>query len=335
MNEKPNLFSYATSELSQDAFICWLLSWADPKYKNSDSDSDKELHKCAVNLIEEFFNLHGKKLPVIETIKIQQQEEKIDVLCNINEKEYAILIEDKTNTRDHDNQLEIYFDKVKKMGFREGIIPIYFKTGDQANYDDVRSKGYKPFLRKDFLKILNNYNGNNIILTNYRDFLQSIQNKVDSYSSLKLIEWTWDSFIGYFIELQKYLNNSGWDYVPNPSGGFHGFWWHSLDNINYELYLQLEHNPDNNHHKLCFKISVKDKKENSFFRNQLHSKLMENYHKYDLKLRKPKRFGNGKYMTVCVYDGNYRVNSNGIINIKKTVERLKQAEYLLDFVRKQ
>ena len=28
---KPNLFKYATSELSQDAFICWLLEWAKPQ----------------------------------------------------------------------------------------------------------------------------------------------------------------------------------------------------------------------------------------------------------------------------------------------------------------
>jgi hypothetical protein len=26
----PNLFDYATSELSQDAFVCWLAAWADP-----------------------------------------------------------------------------------------------------------------------------------------------------------------------------------------------------------------------------------------------------------------------------------------------------------------
>ena len=24
----PNLFHYATSELSQDAFLCWMLAWA-------------------------------------------------------------------------------------------------------------------------------------------------------------------------------------------------------------------------------------------------------------------------------------------------------------------
>ena len=33
---RPNLFHYATSELSQDAFICWLAAWADPKFKEVD-----------------------------------------------------------------------------------------------------------------------------------------------------------------------------------------------------------------------------------------------------------------------------------------------------------
>ena len=30
---KPNLFQYATSELSQDAILWWLLSWADNKHR--------------------------------------------------------------------------------------------------------------------------------------------------------------------------------------------------------------------------------------------------------------------------------------------------------------
>nr|WP_260390277.1 hypothetical protein [Ornithobacterium rhinotracheale] len=33
MAEKPNLFQYATSELSQDAFLCWLIAWADAREK--------------------------------------------------------------------------------------------------------------------------------------------------------------------------------------------------------------------------------------------------------------------------------------------------------------
>ena len=32
----PNLFSYATSELSQDAFFAWLINWADDSYIKKD-----------------------------------------------------------------------------------------------------------------------------------------------------------------------------------------------------------------------------------------------------------------------------------------------------------
>jgi hypothetical protein len=41
--QPPNLFDFATSELSQDAFICWLASWADPSYR----DDDEALHATA------------------------------------------------------------------------------------------------------------------------------------------------------------------------------------------------------------------------------------------------------------------------------------------------
>jgi len=47
---KPNLFKFATSELSQDAFICWLLSWA-----NEENEiHDKRLCLCARKLLENF-----------------------------------------------------------------------------------------------------------------------------------------------------------------------------------------------------------------------------------------------------------------------------------------
>lgn len=45
-----NLFNYATSELSQDAFICWLLSFA---HEDAVCD-DPALRNCAVELIQEF-----------------------------------------------------------------------------------------------------------------------------------------------------------------------------------------------------------------------------------------------------------------------------------------
>ena len=54
--KKPNLFDYATSELSQDAFICWLLKWSNPEY----IEVSKELHLCGIEILKAFFNKHNK-----------------------------------------------------------------------------------------------------------------------------------------------------------------------------------------------------------------------------------------------------------------------------------
>jgi len=324
MNQ-PNLFSYATSELSQDAFICWLLSWATPELKSS----DKDLHDCATNLIKALFDKHKISIPSkIEQVEVRKQDNNIDVLCIINNT-YPILIEDKTGTKNHSNQLKRYFEDVKERNFDEkNIVPIYFKTEDQANYSDVVKNGYQPFLRADILSILNEYSGKNAILVDYRGYLQSISDKVESYKSIEISKWGWYAWIGFYLELQKRLDNGHWNYVPNPNGGFLGYWWHFQGNGDCEQYLQLEE------HKFCFKIWVKNKDERRSLRSKWH-KIINNRAKdknLALNLVKPSRFGNGKYMTVCVFNGEYRETEDGIIDMDKTVAKFKNAEILLKSV---
>jgi len=72
--KKPNLFSYATSELSQDAFICWLLSWGAPEHKKSDFN----LYECAISLITSFFDKHEITVP--EKIEKSPLESKTTTL---------------------------------------------------------------------------------------------------------------------------------------------------------------------------------------------------------------------------------------------------------------
>ena len=70
---KPNLFSFATSELSQDAFICWLVSWAN-------NPEEKELSGCAKDFICMLYNLNkSSKISseaVTEVKNIRKQYEK-------------------------------------------------------------------------------------------------------------------------------------------------------------------------------------------------------------------------------------------------------------------
>ena len=100
----PSLFGFATSELSQDAFIGWLASWADPSHRAA----DESLHGTARLLLDRLLEACGVSRPSeYQSVKVRRQHKKIDVLVVVND-DTAILIEDKTNTADHSDQLRRY-----------------------------------------------------------------------------------------------------------------------------------------------------------------------------------------------------------------------------------
>ena len=321
---RPNLFSFATSELSQDAFICWLLSWANPEYKEIDS----KLNKCAIQFIKVLFKKHEKEAPkIISKIEVSKQDNNIDVLCIINDS-YAILIEDKIGTKNHSNQLMRYLKEVKKRDYKDKyIFPIYYKTEDQGDYSEIIDTGYKVFLRDDILQVLNKYDGENSILLDYREHLQSISDDTASYQILPIDKWNWYSWIGFYLRLQRELGDGNWDYVPNPSGGFLGYWWHFQGDNECEQYLQIEED------KLCFKIWVNQSLHRRELRDKWYKRIKEKAKENEMPVKKPSRFGNDQYMTVCVYDGAYRItNEDNLIDITSTVKLLKKAESLLESV---
>ena len=47
--KKPNIFDISTKELSQDAFITWLILWADKEA----TQYDVELNKCGIDFVKE------------------------------------------------------------------------------------------------------------------------------------------------------------------------------------------------------------------------------------------------------------------------------------------
>lgn len=100
--EQPNIFDYATSELSQDAFICYLLAFGKEKYKEQFPReyalAHKFLEKCGIEENEEI-------------ITVQRQVEHIDVL--IVTAEHILIIEDKTYTNEHDDQIIRYVKNIR------------------------------------------------------------------------------------------------------------------------------------------------------------------------------------------------------------------------------
>lgn len=316
---RPNLFNWATSELSQDAFICWLLSW-------SNHPDNEHLYQISNQLIE---TLTGGELKSIKNVKILKQRYNIDIVCIINE-EYAILIEDKTNTKNHSNQLENYLKRLAEDYPIEKTYPIYFKTGDQSNYNNVQENGYKSFLRADFLRILDlgvSIGITNPIFLDFHSYLTNIEHSIQSYKTLPVNDWHGDSWKGFYIELQKQLGQGDWDYVPQRNGGFMGFWWswkkHNYDEFEYLAYLQLEQT------KFCFKVTCEKTNKSREIRDFYRSKLYPKAHQRGIDIYQNGRIGT--WMTVAALKQQYiKTDNNGFLNMNETTLLLKSIQNMVN-----
>lgn len=247
---KNNLFSFATKELSQDAFICWLCSFA----KDDIECEEDALRKCAKHLLCEFIG--GDDSSDIKLLEAKKQVMNIDVLLLVEylNKKYYIIVEDKVHTSEHDDQLNRYKESLKSICTYEEIVCVYFKTGFQSDYSAVKDANYRIIDRRLMLDIFRCYEGdihNNI----FRDFYTYWFNyniAVNSYNSIGLNDWDDQRQVNGFFEYMQTeiseLNDcwAGYGWVNNRGGCFWGFWYGynddvlSYNNATVALYLQLE-----------------------------------------------------------------------------------------------
>lgn len=166
-----NIFKFATTELSQDAFICWCINFF---------NYDCNLKKLSIDLLKKF---NIKNIDKIDSIKILKQFQKIDILLILNGINTAVIIEDKTYTSEHNNQIENYVNSLKKSGSNNHlninentkIVVVYFKTGflfendKNTVYNIQNNHKYNGALvtGNDFKIILEKYKGINYLLDSY------------------------------------------------------------------------------------------------------------------------------------------------------------------------
>jgi len=321
---KPNIFKIATSELSQDAFITWLLQWGDKKFKN-----DKPLHNCSVKFIREL--LQKDSSFKVETVEAGRQLKHIDVWAKINNK-YFIIIEDKKGTKEHSNQLERYKETVKNnfVDIKNNIkiVPVYFKMEEQGDLNQVEKAGYTLFTRKKMLRILSGYADGNDILKDYYEYLRWLEDEIISYKTLSIDQWRWYSWKGFFSELQKHLEGT-WGYVPNRAGGFLGFWWHwqaaEIEGNHFNFYLQLEYN------KLILKIENDNRNVSNKLRTKFRDVLYPLAASENINLRNYGRVGT--WMGIARLENDYRITGDkNIIDMNATLNLLRQLERLMDMV---
>lgn len=319
--KRPNIFSYATSELSQDAFLCWLIRLADDEF----SGSNEDLHQVGLQFVN---LLTGIEKSEIHKVVVGRQWENIDIWVEIND-DAILIIEDKTGSSIHDNQLERYKATVEReyKGKRDKQYYAYVKTGNEPKTvtSIVKNNGYKLISRQDILSILDEYNGIDPLLVDFRKHIQEIEDMTESFRSLPVDQWGWYAWQGFYIQLEHFIDDIDWSYVANPSGGFLGAWWHQVDSQdgNVQMYLQFEEQ------KLCFKIWYEGDNR-SETRDRYRQALLENS-VHNPEIIKPKRLGAGTYMTIAVVNAEDLFGTS-VINIESIVSKLRQYEKIIETV---
>lgn len=311
---KNNLFSFATSELSQDAFICWLLNFAHQDRKGE----DQVLEDCAKDLLR--IMVPHEPDPIVTDI--HRQFRNIDVLVELNNK-YNVIIEDKTYTGQHGNQIDNYVEVLKEHK-RENIVTVYFKIIEQDHPEETDVN----ITRKTLLDVFSKYIDvcDNAIFCDYYHHLLRIDEEVIAYKTSPIKDWmkgnqAYIGFFDYLIE-SKIINKQrgfGWGYVPNKSAGFWGLWWHFHRDLEYkrsdgttlpinEVYLQIEND------KITVKMTSNQKVEldDRWALFNTFKGLVPEFSK--------KRFAPGKSMTIGYINYDESSYSSKISEMQKTLE---------------
>lgn len=231
----PNIFDYATKELSQDAFFCYLSSFALPENRTK--------FPVQANVADKFLQLCG--LPANERPEtVQQQYHKIDIM--ITTARYILIIEDKTASDEHSNQIARYIDLIRDIPDNDdnsflfcnhslkNICVCFLKTADYVrDYELPEEDKYSDIAvcslrRKDIYDLLQNDLGNDYILQSFFAYLHKKEERANILTD-NVIDWSHYKWFAYLEKiLLKHCHgnrkafNMGW--VPTPDGSFYGCW---------------------------------------------------------------------------------------------------------------
>lgn len=337
---RPNLFDYATKELSQDAVICWLLKWAGQS--KGDNSEAEELRSCGLRLLRAV--LPGVELGPETVVRVFHQVKHIDILARVNDR-HVLLVEDKTNTREHSDQLNRYYEDVRngklprytKIGetAQEDIHRVCIKTGNQSLEDRRRIEGqrYAVFDRADFLGVLEPYRGRNETLLDFRRHLRRWQRETGMFR-----EWTSPpgppeehtrSCEGLYALIEEHYQDRRsevWGGLTSRNGGYIGLWMEPAKTSNRRFQMWIERD----------RISFR------FFgaKGDTSVKGMDREKKYWAqafldwgrgRLVKPKRLEATKTKPMCVAEwrGWLDFDEHGRLDLDRSVENIDRARKVL------
>jgi hypothetical protein len=185
-----NLFDYATSELSQDAFICWLASQS---HEGANQQTAPLFPASQAFLRLLMRNAESELTSPIIVESIKRQENHIDVLllANCDGNDYAVIIEDKVKSTEHDDQLKRYEDNAKQKYPDHTILKVYYQTGFQCDYSAVTKANYRIIGREDLIECLKDFANatHDAFLSGYVDHLTGVEEDAKNYKVLSPEQW--------------------------------------------------------------------------------------------------------------------------------------------------
>lgn len=355
----PNLYSFATKELAQDATVAYILAWAKPQYR----ETHPRLHKLGTVLLRALLTTGDVAIPAVRTLHVEVQVDRIDILAVVNrddEDGIVLLIEDKVETHEHSNQIERYEDKARERYPGRTIVPVYLKTGTTSIKNLPSPEVCGRFVRSDLLREIAPFSDvSDTIVSNFYTHLRAWEKKSMSFKHRPANQWQGDVDTlgvgeirnGFYAELERRMVENGdwgdveWGYAANPSGGVLWFYftnesikWRDHDQVHdIEVYAQIE-----NAARLTVRLS-------NYKTTQIRSPLMSEFlHLAEsvsgsfpaLTITKAGRFRGGASAAVAVIgferDGGYlALDEQGVVDMDATMNRLEMTtSYIKEICRR-
>lgn len=327
--EPPNLFHFAAIEPSQDAFLAWLLAWADSRWKNINPD----LHHLGVRFVSALLALHDKKSFVNGSLTVRVERQTSDVVAEINNA-IIIAIEDKTRGQQANHEAIEFLES--KYPNRE-VLPVYTESGDKTS--DIAPHGFKSLLRAQVIALLREDEralSRNSIVNDFRLFLERQETDVQAWRYRPVAEWIRQHtpWIGFLQGLQTEFADLSWKYVPNADGGFIGAWWHRRPWDSFpgaQLYLQISQGP------LQFRVTGLDNSETCALLCQeaaVQLRRMGSAHNLEIARTRLQR---GESTVIAQIEREFwiGIRPNGLIDLARTFNNLRSATSILESISEQ
>jgi len=315
---KPNFFSYATNELSQDAFFCWLIEWS-LEYNKKEN---QQLHIASLdflkNIIPEEFNNEF----TVESCKIQMQKKKTDFIVEIN-KSIIIHFEDKIKSNTNDHQLSKYKIALNTLYPNHRIYHIYLKT-DLVWPNEKKIVLENDYRLIDLLTITSIIKNNKTSSDIYDNFILNIHERINEYKNYKSInpkKWNSDQWIGYLYDLSRKVKYCNFDRHYVGEDFWFVFSWQKIKHFK-ESYVSFE--------IVNKKCAIK-----AHVYNQSTSKIeVLNYVKNQLKSYfkgyKTKLYNRPGKSVLAIEFFDFLVIDNKVVNFIETKQKLLEIREIFD-----